>query len=145
MMLHELDVLEARRIAELAADLRMVRNRLLEKIPEEELGEPPPERGAHNPASDLALDAALARAPAFAALRDAIAALPREIREKLWVVAETGRGQLAILDWDQALAEASVMSDEAIAGRLLEDPDLHDVLRKGLYELGAGTLPGNTA
>jgi len=86
---------------------------------------------------DLALDAVLVGAPEYLALRDAVAGLPRDIREKLWAVAETGRGQFAIMNWEIAVAEASGLSDAAIAARLLEDPDLHDVLRKGLYELGA--------
>jgi hypothetical protein len=143
-MVYELDVLEIRRLAELAAGFRRVRDRLMEKVPESGFGEPKPQRGAHNPAGDVALNAVLADTRDFVALRDAIAALPRDIREKAWVVAEIGCGRRAILDTEAALAEASLLSDEAIAGRLLEDPDLHDVLHKGLYELGAATLPGET-
>jgi hypothetical protein len=144
-MLHELDALEVRSIAEHAAKLRKSRDRLLEKIPEAKFGEPPPARGAHNPLGDLPLDEVLGGAPEFIALRDAIAALPRGIREKLWAVAETGRGRFAILNWEAALAEAAALSDAIIAARLLEDPDLHEVLRKGLYELGAASLPGGAA
>jgi hypothetical protein len=95
-MLQELDVLEARQIADLAADARKVRDRLLEKVPDEELGEPVPARGEHNPAGTLALNGVLAAEPEFVALREAIAALPRDIREKLWVVAQVGRGDVAI-------------------------------------------------
>ena len=41
-MLHELDVLEAKQIADLASDARKVRDRLLEEVPDEKLGEPCP-------------------------------------------------------------------------------------------------------
>jgi hypothetical protein len=142
-MLYELDVLEARRIADLAAEVRKVRDRLLEKVPEAELGEPQPARGEHNPVGDIVLDDVLAREPEFIALRDAIGALPRDIRDKVWAVAEIGRGRFAIRDADAAQAEASAMSNEAIAESLLGEPDLHDVLRKGLYQLGLATLPSD--
>ena len=141
-MVYELDVLEIRRIAEFAADLRTVRDRLVEEVPESDLGEPGPQRGAHNPAGEVSFESVLAGMPAFVLLRDAIAALPRGIREKVWVVAEIGCGRRAILDTEAALAEASDLPDEAIAARLLEDSDLHDVLHKSLYQLGAATLPG---
>ncbi len=141
-MLHELDVLEARRIADLAADLRKVRDRLLDKVPEADLGELRPARGEHNPAASLGPDQLAAGEPEFVALRAAIAALPRDIRTKLWVTAEIGRGRVAILGTDAALTEAAALADDALAENLLADPDLHDVLRKGLYALGAATLPG---
>ncbi len=141
-MLHELDVLEIRHVAELAVDLRVLRDRLLEKVPETGLGEPEPERGPHNPAGALAMDPVLSATPPFVALREAIAALPREIREKLWTVAETGGGRYAVPDVATACTEAAGLSDEAIAARLLDDPDLHDVLHKGLYQFGAGASPG---
>ncbi len=141
-MLHELDKLEVRRIAELAAALRARRDRLLETTREADFGEPGPQRGPRNPLGGMPFDAVLGTTPEFAALRDAITALPREIRETLWGVAETGRGRFATLDWNQAVAEAAAMTDGAIAARLLENPDLHDVLRKGLYELSAASPPG---
>ncbi len=136
-MLQVLEVLEARQIADLAADARKVRDRLLEKVPDAELGEPVPARGEHNPAAALGLNGVLVAEPAFAALREAIAALPRDIREKLWVVAQIGRGNVAILDWDVALAGASELSDGELVSIMVAEPDLRDHLRKGLYELGA--------
>jgi hypothetical protein len=48
-MLFELDVLEIRGIADVALDARKVRDRLLEKVPESDLGEPKPAPGEHNP------------------------------------------------------------------------------------------------
>ena len=135
-MLHELDVLEARQIADLASEARKVRDRLLEKVRDVELGEPVPARGEHNLAAALALNGVLATKPEFVALREAITALPRDIREKLWVMAQIGRGDNAIRGWDEALARASVLSDDDIAAGMVAEPDLHAHLRKGLYELG---------
>jgi len=142
-MLHELEVLEARHIADLALDARKVRDRLLEKVPDAELGEPAPARGEHNPSGSVALNGVLASEPEFVALREAIAALPRDIREKLSVVTQIGRGDLGILDWDDAVGAASVLTDDDIMARMLSEPDLHDYLRKGLYEIGSATLPGD--
>ncbi len=136
-MLHELDVLEARQIADLAAEARRVRDRLLEKVPDEELGEPVPARGEHNPASTLALNGVLATEAEFVTLREAISALPRDIREILWVVAQVGRGDVAVLGWNEALAGASALSDDDIVAGMVAEPDLHEHLHKGLYELGA--------
>lgn len=136
-MLHELDVLEAKQIADLASAARKVRDRLLEKVPDEELGEPLPARGGHNPSGALALNGVLAAEPEFVALREAITALPRDIRERLWVVAQVGRGDIAILGWDEALAATSALSDDDIVAGMIAEPDLHAQLRKGLYELGA--------
>ncbi len=141
-MLHELEALEARHIAELALDARKVRDRLLEKVPDTELGEPKPARGEHNPSGGVVLTDVLAATAEFVALRQAIAALPRDMREKLWVVARIGRGELAILDWDGALDGASALTDEDLVANLLGEPDLHDCLGKGLYELGAAMPPG---
>lgn len=44
-MLHELDALESRHIADLARDARKVRDGLLEKVPDPEFGEAEPARG----------------------------------------------------------------------------------------------------
>jgi hypothetical protein len=142
-MLHELEVLEARHIADLALDARKVRDRLLAKVPDADLGEPTPARGAHNPGGGVVLTGVLASAPEFVALRAAIAALPRDIREKLWVTAQIGRGDLAIRDCTGALDAASALTDDDIVANLLDEADLHDCLRKGLYELGAAMPPGD--
>lgn len=142
--MHELDVLEVRRIAELALEARKVRDRLLEKVPDSDLGEPKPARGEHNPAANLVLNGVLAGKAEFVALREAIAALPRDVREKLWVVMRIGSGDSAILDWDDVLAAASALADGELVGNMVEEPDLHHCLRKGLYALGAANLPGGT-
>lgn len=144
-MLHELDVLEVRSIADLALDAREVRDRLLEKIADADLGEPVPARGEHNPGGGVELNGVLAKEPEFIALREAIVVLPREIREKVWVIARVGRGDLAILGWEDGLDAASRLADEDIVADLLGEPDLHDLLHKGLYALGAATPPEDTA
>jgi hypothetical protein len=143
-MLHEVDILELRNIAGLALDARRVRDRLLEEIPDADLGEPRPARGQHNPAGRVELNGVLARTPEFVALREAIVALPRDIREKAWAATQTGRGDFTILDWTGAVDAASKLADEDIVADLLGEPDLHDLLHKGLYELGAATPPGDT-
>ena len=141
-MLHELEVLEARHIADLAAAARAVRDRLLEQVPDADLGEPMPARGAHNPGADVVLDGVLASTPAFVALRAAITALPRDIRAKLWVVAQIGHGDVAVRDWTGALDAASALRDDEIVEDLVGQADLHACLRKGLYELGVALPPG---
>jgi hypothetical protein len=143
-MLHELEVLEARRIADLAEDVRKISDRLLEKVPDADLGELEPARGPHSPASTIALDGVLAGEPEFVALREAVASLPRDIRDKLWILTQIGRGDVAVQEWAQAKDTASLLSGDDVLANLLGEPDLHDYLRKGLYMLGAVTLPGDT-
>ena len=118
-MLHEPDVLEARQIADLAADARRVRDRLLEKVPDGKLGEPMSARGEHNLGSTFLLNGVLAAEPEFVALCEAIAAPPRDVREKLWVVAQVGRGGVTILGWDEALTEAPTLSDGEIVAAMV--------------------------
>lgn len=144
-MLQEIEVLEARHIADLASDARRLRDRLLEKVPDADLGEPAPARGAHNPSGNVVLEDVLASRREFVALREAIAALPRDIRDKLWVVTQIGRGDLTILDWDGGLGAASLLTDEDIVASLLGEPDLRDFLGKGLYALGVAAVPGGAA
>jgi hypothetical protein len=142
-MLHELEVLEARRIADLALDARKVRDRLLEKVRAADLGEPTPARGEHNPAGELVLNGLLANQPAVVALSNAIAELPRDIRLQLWVVMQVGHGDIGILDWDDAMAAALQLTDDDIVADMVGEADLHEWLRKGLYVVGAATLPGD--
>ncbi len=144
-MLHEIEVLEVRQIADLALNARKVRDRLLEKVPDAQLGEPVPARGEHNPSGSIVLNGVLASEPQFVALREAIAALPRNIREKLWVVAQIGRGDVAMPGWDSALASASALSDDDLVTGMVAEPDLHEQLRKGLYELGMAKYAGDAS
>ena len=135
-MLQEIDVLETRRIAELAAEARKVRDRLFEKIPSTALGEPSPARGPHDPVHDVALYDVLAGKPAIVALREAVAALPLEIRQAVWGVMEIGRGRFAAGEWEQAAAEAGLLRDADLVTSLLDEPDLDICLARGLYLLG---------
>ncbi|HEX2942788.1 MAG TPA: DUF3775 domain-containing protein [Rhodopila sp.] len=140
-MLYELEVLEIRHIADLAQDARKLRDRLLEKVPEADLAEPGPARGEHNPPGDLTLTGVLDTQPEMLALRQALAALPRAVRMIVWAVARTGRGEADSRSREALLAAALPLSDDDIVADLMEQPDLHEHLRKGLYILGAGSLP----
>lgn len=135
-MLYELDILEIRQIAELALDVRKVRDRLLERVRDADLGVLSPLRGEHDPVANADLAYILAPEPEFVALSQAITALPRDIREKLFLVARMGRGDLAIRGWDSAADAASRLGDQDILTILMDDANLHDHLQKGLYVLG---------
>jgi hypothetical protein len=136
-MLYEIEILEARRIAELAAAAREARDQVLTPIAEAELGEPRPARGEHHPAGAFSFAAVPADEPTYQALREAIQGLPSDIRRKLWSVMRTGCGDYARGDWGEALAAADNMSDDSVVSDLAEAVDLHDKLMKGLYEIGA--------
>ena len=68
-MLYEIEILEARRIAELAAVAREARDRCLAPVPEAELGEPRPARGEHHAAGSLGFAGVPEDEPAHLALR----------------------------------------------------------------------------
>ena len=106
---------------------------------EAQLSEPPPARGEHNPAATLDLRPVLADAAAFVQLREAIAALPRDIRDKVWMVAQLGAARLDRGGIADALAEAAGISDAALLDSLLDKPDLATSLGKGLYQLGSSS------
>jgi len=135
-MLHEIEILEVRRIAELSAAARDARDQALRAIPEAELGEPQSARGEHHPAGALSFGALPEDAPTRRTLREAIEGLPADIRRKLWAVMRTGCGDYARGNWDEALALADTVSDDSIISDLAEEVDLHDRLMKGLYEIG---------
>jgi hypothetical protein len=90
-MLHEIEILEARRIADLAAAARDARSRILTPVPEAELGEPQPARGEHHPVGALAF----AEVTTYRALRKAVDGLPADIRRKLRAVMRVGSGDYA--------------------------------------------------
>jgi len=141
-VLYEIEILETRRIAELAAAARAVRDRALTPVREGELGEPLPARGEHHAAGALGFAGLPSDEPTHRALFEAIAGLPADIRRKLWAVMRTGGGDYARSDWDQAVAAADNAADETIIRDLADEVDLHDKLMKGLYEIGAAELPG---
>jgi hypothetical protein len=45
-----------------------------------------------------------------------------------------GQGDLATRKWYRGLREAEMLGEETITAAIIEDPDLHDHLTKGLYE-----------
>ena len=67
------------------------------------------------------------------ALREAIASLTLHGRVELYALMRIGQGDLAAQEWDRGLDEAALLGEQAV-GALMNDPDLHDHLKKGLYE-----------
>jgi hypothetical protein len=135
-MLYEIEILEARWIADLAATVRRVRDQAMTQVSEAELGEPRAARGEHHPAGALSLGALPESQPARRALRQAIERLTPATRRKIWAVTRIGGGDYAKGDWDEALAAADGVPDDKIVNELAEEVDLHDRLMKGLYEIG---------
>ena len=135
-MLRQLTADQAHQIAALAKAAREARDAILDNVPEEDLGEPPPARGEHNPTASLGFAPLPSDNPAIAALRQALVALSPAARSELFVLMRMGQGDFAILDWDRALSEAELLGDETVTAAIMEDPDLHDRITKGLYEVG---------
>lgn len=115
--------------------MRTARDAVL-RIGRDDLAEPPPARGEHDPTVDLGLETLPADHSGLMALREAIGALSggarRELRALLWI----GRGEgYAAADWDEALAAAQGETRDVSIGILTDEVDLHHFLMKGLYEL----------
>jgi hypothetical protein len=45
-----------------------------------------------------------------------------------------GQGQLTAKWWHRGVSDAELLGDETVTAVLVEDPDLHDHIAKGLYE-----------
>jgi len=135
-MLKKLTADQAHQITALAKAARQARDAILNNVPDEDLGVPPVARGEHNPTASLGFDPLPADDPTRLALRQAVSALSPESRSELYVLMRMGQGAFAILNWDRALSEAALLGDETVTGALLEEPDLHDRITKGLYEIG---------
>jgi hypothetical protein len=135
-MLQELSEDQARQIADLAKAARAARDVILDNVPEEDLGMPPPARGEHNPAGALGFDPLPLDDPDLIELRAAVSALVPAARAELFVLMRMGQGDIAICDWDRGLSEAALLGEDAVLAILTEDPDLHEHLSKALYELG---------
>jgi hypothetical protein len=135
-MLQELSPDQARQIADLAKLARAARDVVLDNVPEEELGVPPPGRGEHNPAGTLGFESLPLDDPALIELRAAVRALGPAARTELFVLMRMGQGDFAICDWDRGLSEAALLGEDTVIATLTEDPDLHEHLSKALYELG---------
>ncbi len=133
-MLREMNKEQAYFIALLARVARIQRDKLLGNVAEDDLGGTKSSRGEHNPTALLGFEPLSPDAEQLAALREAIDALTPEGRGELYALARVGRGDLAARDWDRGLSDVALLGESA-ATALLDDPDLHDHLAKGLYEV----------
>jgi len=121
-------------IALLARTARTQRDAVLGNVAEADLGGVTPERGEHNPTAELGLDPLRGDTAQPAALSDAIASLPTAARYELYALMRLGQGQLSARQWHSGLAEAEALGETAVTAAIIDDPDLHDHLAKGLYE-----------
>jgi hypothetical protein len=134
-MLKDLHVDQARFIALLANTARAQRDALLGNVAENDLDGVTPGRGERNPTVELGVEPLPADAskPA-AALSEAIRSLSAPARRELFALMRIGQGHLAAKKWHQGLAEAEMLGDDAVTAAIVDDPDLHDHVAKGLYE-----------
>lgn len=133
-MLKALNVDQARFVALLAKSARRQRDLLLGNVAEQDLDEPQPARGEHNPSAALGFQPLAQEELQVAALREAIATLSSPARSELYTLMRIGQGHLAAPKWHRGVVDAETLGDETITAALIEDPDLHDHLLKGLYE-----------
>ena len=133
-MLKDLDVDQARFIALLARTARTQRDAVLGNVAEAGLVDVTPGRGEHNPTATLGLDPLSAEDTQPAALREAIVSLSLPARQELYALMRMGQGDLALRNWHRGLTEAERLGDAAVTDAIIDDPDLHDHLAKGLYE-----------
>ncbi len=133
-MLKELNRDQAQFVAMLARSVRMQRDSSIAAVPEADLTETKPARGTHNPMADAGFVALPEDASQLTMLREAIDALSPGGRSELYALMRVGQGELAAKKWNRGLAEAATLGDDTVTATLIEDPDLHDHLMKGLYE-----------
>jgi hypothetical protein len=134
-MLKDLNVGQARFIALLANTARIQRDVLLGNVTEDDLDGLTPGRGEHNPTAELGVEPLPADASRPAAtLCDAVKSLSESARRELYTLMRIGQGHLAVKKWHHGLSEAEMLGDTAVTAALIDDPDLHDHISKGLYE-----------
>jgi hypothetical protein len=138
-MLAALNAEQARFVALLAKAARAQRDDLLGNTAEDDLAPLNAARGEHNPTALLGFEPLRAGASQTAALREAIATLSMQARSELYTLMRIGQGDLAAKKWHRGLSEANLLGDETITGAIVEDPDLHDHIMKGLYEAEAAS------
>ncbi len=138
-MLKELNRDQAQFVATLAKAARMQRDACLAEVREADLTETKPARGEHNPTADLGFVGLPADASQLVMLHEAVDSLTPAGRSELYALMRVGQGELAAKKWDRGLTEAVTLGDDAVTSSLLEDPDLHDHLMKGLYEAKLAT------
>jgi hypothetical protein len=125
-------------IALLAKTARMQRDAFLGRVRDDAFGEPNAAHGEHNPTAALGLEINAASEPQIAALRDAIAKLSPTGRAELYTLMRVGQGDLAVQKWQRGIVDAEALGEDTVTAALIEDPDLHDHLLKGLYEAKVG-------
>lgn len=135
-MLKALNPDQANFVALLAKAARLQRDQLLGKVAEGDLAESKSARGEHNPTASLGFEPVSQEAPPLSALREAITGLSTAGRSELYTLMRIGQGDLAAGQWHRGVVETMTLGDETVTALLLEDPDLHDHLVKGLYEVG---------
>jgi hypothetical protein len=138
-MLKELNRDQAQFVAVLAKAARMQRDAAIVEVREADLSETKPARGEHNPTADLGFVALPEDASQLTMLREAVDGLTPEGRSELYALMRVGQGDLAAKKWRRGLTEALTLGDDTVTASLLEDPDLHDHLMKGLYEAKLAT------
>jgi len=133
-MLNDLNTNQARFVALLAKAARAERDAMLGHGPDRTLYEATGTRGERNPTAALGLDPLPAENSQLKALRDALGSLTETARSELYVLMRIGQGQVAAKQWHRGLQEALLLGDATISSALIENPDLHEHLSKGLYE-----------
>lgn len=134
-MLRELSVDQAKFVAILAKAARTERDEFLAKVAEKDINGVQSAKGEHNPIAQLGFEQLPPGASQARALREAVVTLSPGARSELYVLTRLGQGHLAAQKWHRGVTEATGLGDEAATAALLDDPDLHDHLLKGLYEL----------
>jgi hypothetical protein len=133
-MLTALNVDQARFVALLAKAARAQRDDLFGNTAEDDLAPLTAARGEHNPTALLGFEPLRPGASQTEALREALAALSTQARFELYTLMRIGQGDLAANKWRRGLSEANLLGEETITEAIIEDPDLHDHIMKGLYE-----------
>jgi Protein of unknown function (DUF3775) len=137
-MLNRLSTDQVRRVAELSATALAVRDRLVNKVYDLDLGDQTKERD-RNPTDFDSLQILDAIDSAeYRTLKDFIASLSSEEREELKAVMLIGRGDYAAGQWDEAIAAAQAVPNGSDVDYVAEKAPLRDYLMKGLYELKLG-------
>ncbi|MBO0752624.1 MAG: DUF3775 domain-containing protein [Bradyrhizobiaceae bacterium] len=132
-MLKELNHDQAEFVAVLAKSVRAQRDSSIAEVAEADFAEPKSARGEHNPTAQLGF-VTPEDATQFTRLREAVDSLTPAGRSELYALMRLGQGDLAAKKWHRGLTEAAALGDDTVTAALLEDPDLHDHLMKGLYE-----------
>lgn len=138
-VMKDLNVDQARFVALLAKAARAERDAMLGHGPDKDLNGPNAMRGERNPTAALGFDPLPAQDNQLKALRDALGAMTEAARSELYALMRIGQGHLAAKKWHHGIQEAQSLGSATLTGALIEDPDLHDHILKGLYEADLGS------